>query len=106
MELRECPYCGELPEVTKHFKEELFCMVHRCKIFGPISIDFTNMNNLQKRWNTRHNKELARPKVIYCDELEEARELLGLAQSFLGPDIAEQNTWKKIETYLNRTEDK
>lgn len=38
-DLEPCPFCGERPEVTKHFKEDMYRLIHRCKVLGPVSFD-------------------------------------------------------------------
>jgi hypothetical protein len=48
-----CPFCGEQPEVTKHFKHDTWNLIHRCKVFTTVSIGWTTLESLQKRWNTR-----------------------------------------------------
>ena len=53
-ELKGCPFCGELPEIHKHFKCEMWRLMHRCKIVGAISFEWTeNKGNLIECWNTR-----------------------------------------------------
>ncbi|MDY0250749.1 MAG: hypothetical protein RBR45_11950 [Pseudomonas sp.] len=47
-----CPFCGEQPEVTKHFKRDEYCLVHRCE-YIPAHIDFSTMAGILKRWNAR-----------------------------------------------------
>lgn len=51
-ELKPCPFCGEQPEVTKHFKRDEYCLIHRCK-YIPAHIDFTTMTAILQRWNAR-----------------------------------------------------
>jgi predicted nucleic acid-binding Zn ribbon protein len=49
-----CPFCGDKPEITKHFREEMWRLLHRCKIVGAISFDWSeNFAWLVSRWNTR-----------------------------------------------------
>jgi len=50
---KPCPFCGELPQVTKHFKIEAYGLVHRCKAVGHIAIDFSDYDLVLRRWNTR-----------------------------------------------------
>lgn len=52
-ELKPCPFCGEKPIVSKHYEYNEFRLVHRCRVIGPISIDWTSEENIIKRWNTR-----------------------------------------------------
>ena len=55
MNLSPCPWCGETPEITKHFNEPMWMLLHRCKIVGPIKFDFTSdFAGLFRTWNTRH----------------------------------------------------
>lgn len=56
-DLRPCPFCGEVPEVTKHFREEVWQMVHRCDVMGPLSIDWSSsIDAITEKWNTRAYK--------------------------------------------------
>lgn len=48
-----CPWCGEKPEVTKHFKLDQWSLVHRCEVFSTLYIDWTDLSRLKTRWNTR-----------------------------------------------------
>ena len=59
-ELKVCPFCGDVPSITKHHKEDLYGMVHRCKAIGAISFDFTNRERIVTAWNTRADKEIQR----------------------------------------------
>jgi hypothetical protein len=57
-ELKPCPFCGERPEVTKHFKEDMYRLIHRCKVLGPVSFDWSDKEPTHDRWNTRAELEL------------------------------------------------
>lgn len=52
--LLPCPFCGELPAITKHFKHEMYSFIHRCPVIGPIGRDFreTAQGHIDM-WNTR-----------------------------------------------------
>lgn len=52
-DLKSCPFCGETPEITKHFKEEIWRLTHRCSVVGAIMLDWSSQNWLSKAWNTR-----------------------------------------------------
>lgn len=53
-DLLPCPFCGEKPEVAKHFKEPIWRLVHRCKAIGPITIDWhDSVADLAAIWNRR-----------------------------------------------------
>ncbi|MCI3945492.1 hypothetical protein K0038_02534 [Pseudomonas syringae] len=49
-----CPFCGELPIITKHHREEMYVFMHRCEVLGPIGRDFREdpMSHVEM-WNTR-----------------------------------------------------
>lgn len=50
-----CPFCGGIPEITKHFKEEMWSLLHRCKIMGAIKLEWReNEDVLIQKWNIRH----------------------------------------------------
>ena len=52
-----CPWCGEPPVITKHFKHEMWSLLHRCRIIGTISIDWTT-DRLQLLGNWNHRSVL------------------------------------------------
>ncbi|MBX8528500.1 Lar family restriction alleviation protein [Pseudomonas cichorii] len=53
-ELKPCPFCGEIPIITKHFREEAYNFMHRCAVLGPVSWDFRidRQSHIDK-WNSR-----------------------------------------------------
>ncbi len=51
--LKPCPFCGETPELSKHFREDMWQMIHRCKVMGPILIEWGDALRITKQWNTR-----------------------------------------------------
>jgi hypothetical protein len=54
IEFKPCPFCGETPAPTKHFKEDMWRMIHRCPIVGAIMFDWADdVNHIAKQWNTR-----------------------------------------------------
>lgn len=53
-ELAPCPFCGGVPEITKHFRQESYGFTHRCPIVGPISWGFRESAQSHiDMWNTR-----------------------------------------------------
>jgi hypothetical protein len=38
---------------VKHFKEEQWNFTHRCPVFGPMTFDWSTLDYIVKRWNTR-----------------------------------------------------
>lgn len=48
-----CPWCGEQPEVTKHHKEDVWSLVHRCEVFVTLHTGWCELGSLKERWNTR-----------------------------------------------------
>jgi len=51
-----CPFCGDLPEIARHFKPEMgYGLVHRCKVIGPIAWEFMGLerDKIIAKWNTR-----------------------------------------------------
>lgn len=52
-ELLLCPWCAEKPELNKHFREEVWSLLHRCKIMGPIKLEWGDRDDHIARWNTR-----------------------------------------------------
>jgi len=65
--LKACPFCKKLPEITKHAKEELWSLLHRCKVVGAIKIDWGSYDRIVAAWNTRTPDPL----------VEELEEVLG-----------------------------
>lgn len=51
--LKPCPFCGDRAELTKHFSSEMWRLIHRCKVLGPISLDWGDKETHIKSWNTR-----------------------------------------------------
>lgn len=52
-ELKPCPFCGGEAKLTKHFKEEMYGLMHRCPAVGPIIFDFGDKAKHIKNWNRR-----------------------------------------------------
>ncbi|KWS07505.1 hypothetical protein AL064_19030 [Pseudomonas syringae pv. syringae] len=53
-ELLRCPFCGGVPFITKHHREEMYAFIHRCEVLGPISRDFREDPAAHvEMWNTR-----------------------------------------------------
>lgn len=53
VELEACPWCGGKPEITKHFKFEMYGLVHRCQVMPSIVMDFADPGYNEAKWNTR-----------------------------------------------------
>ena len=52
--LLPCPFCGETPEPSKHFKHDMWQLIHRCEVIGPIVVDWKDSKEmLVEQWNTR-----------------------------------------------------
>ena len=51
--LKPCPFCGETPELSKHFREDMWQMIHRCKVIGPMLIEWGDAERITKQWNKR-----------------------------------------------------
>ena len=53
-ELLPCPFCAGEAKITKHFKyDDLFNLIHRCRLVGPIMIDWRDREQIVANWNTR-----------------------------------------------------
>lgn len=53
-----CPFCGGYPEISKHFKEATWRLLHQCPIIGPVAIDWTDSEErLRARWNIRQTAD-------------------------------------------------
>jgi len=53
--IKECPFCGKSPHITKHFKEDMWRLTHRCQVIGPILLDWREIaDELVAVWNTRN----------------------------------------------------
>lgn len=54
LEVLGCPFCGEQPEINHHHKDPLWSLLHRCKVMGPLTIDWqSSLSSLVRQWNTR-----------------------------------------------------
>jgi hypothetical protein len=57
-ETKACPFCGEHPRITKHFKEEMWRLLHPCPVMGPMTMDWReSAEALVRLWNTRQGDE-------------------------------------------------
>ncbi len=48
-EMLPCPFCGKPPEIHQHFKEDLHRLIHRCKVMGPMALEWTTKDQLYKK---------------------------------------------------------
>lgn len=47
-----CPWCDKKPKVSKHFRYNEYQLIHRCDVLlSVISMDWTELDSLKKRWN-------------------------------------------------------
>ena len=54
LNIKGCPWCEQRPIITKHYKEEMWNLIHRCKIIGTISFDWCgSLERLIMPWNER-----------------------------------------------------
>ena len=54
-ELLPCPFCGGRAEIAKHFREDMWNLIHRCKVMDPMTMGWSDRETLVKRWNARHD---------------------------------------------------
>ena len=43
LELKPCPFCGGEAKITKHFREDIWRLLHRCSVVGAITLDWNSM---------------------------------------------------------------
>lgn len=55
-ELLPCPFCGGIPEITKHSKYDVHALMHRCKVVGSIHFEWGAKKLHVDRWNTREEE--------------------------------------------------
>lgn len=59
-DLKPCPFCGEPPEVSKHFKLDAWSLTHRCPIIGYVNMTgdgfCEDLSHAKAMWNTRHEE--------------------------------------------------
>ena len=49
-----CPWCGKKPDIHKHFRDPMWQLLHRCKVMGPLRIDWKDsVEKLVTQWNDR-----------------------------------------------------
>ena len=49
-----CPWCGEIPEIKKHFREDEHRLRHNCKVLCTvISVDWMELKRIKDGWNQR-----------------------------------------------------
>lgn len=60
-----CPFCGEQPEIAKHFKEDAWRLVHRCDVMGALVLDWTEPRRRHvDTWNTRTAERRGRESAM------------------------------------------
>jgi hypothetical protein len=52
--LLPCPFCGGHPTLTKHHREDMWGLIHRCEVVGAVSFDWGAAERHAARWNRRH----------------------------------------------------
>jgi hypothetical protein len=52
-ELLPCPFCGGIPDVSKHFKHDMYGLVHRCPVIPYVVMEFAEKGYNEAKWNTR-----------------------------------------------------
>ena len=54
-ELLPCPFCGETVEMNDYTQRPAcaWVMIHRCKVIGPIKMEYSSGERLAAAWNTR-----------------------------------------------------
>lgn len=62
-ELKPCPFCGKEATITKHFKEDMHQLIHRCEVIGPIVFEWGDRDTIVKAWNTRSEEIAERAHV-------------------------------------------
>ncbi|MDH0749480.1 Lar family restriction alleviation protein [Pseudomonas sp. GD03842] len=99
-ELLPCPFCGGIPVITKHHKEEIYSFMHRCPVVGTISRDFRERaQDHADMWNTR-----AAPADDISPVIDEP-----VAFKYVNPDIPwplfyekkqdDRGKWEEIPLY-------
>ena len=53
VKLIPCPFCKGIPEVHKHFRDDQYNLIHRCKVIGTILLDWNDRGRNETLWNTR-----------------------------------------------------
>jgi len=55
--LKPCPFCGQTPILDRHYRDNLYRLVHRCTAIGAISLDWGTLESNATRWNTRKQSD-------------------------------------------------
>ena len=73
MNLRECPFCGEAPEIELRIFEKGRCQIycHGCALLMPSDGKFKSIKAAELAWNKRHNDEFAKVGKVYLEYINE-----------------------------------
>lgn len=84
-ELKPCPFCGERVEMNDYTDKPAcaWVMIHRCKVLGPIKIEYGSGEKLAEVWNTRAEDHLMIEKDAEIKRLRAALGLYAKAGSWL-----------------------
>lgn len=56
--LLPCPFCGETPEFSKHFKNKMWQLIHRCAVMPTMVIEWkSTQQEIAEQWNTRKQEQ-------------------------------------------------
>ena len=53
MDLKPCPFCGEVPELNFDKRYQCDYLLHRCSVIGVIKLEMLDTDTLISLWNTR-----------------------------------------------------
>jgi len=101
-ELLSCPFCGETPEISKHFRDPLWQLIHRCHVMGAITIDWRESEQaIAEQWNTRVDQpEIKRLRTA----LEDCERMLRLSTTLDSIIHSHNEAIKNAQGALSETE--
>lgn len=107
-ELKPCPFCGERVEMNDYTDKPAcaWVMIHRCKVLGPIKIEYGSGEKLAEVWNTRAEDHLMIEKDAEIERLRVALETLVSMEGGIYSDVSSAHNGRIGAAEWMREEDR